>query len=318
MIFDDTASQFSVNVAGNVAPTSMTFSNATHNYTIGSTGGFSIVGTSSLITAGSGTVTLNNVNTFTGPITISAGQLVIGGSGQLGAGTNAGAITDNGILNYNSSAAQTLSGVVSGSGQLVLNSGSLTLSAANTFIGSTIIPDGTSGATLHLTGGGSLASANIYVGGGGVLDVSGIAFTLGNGQNLEGKGAVNGSVNAASGSGMYPGTNGVYGTITFSNNLTLATGALAYFDLGTLTSGPNDQIVVNGNLILNGNIIHLKAPNTSASLATGSYTLFTSANPVTVNGSLSLIWDVSPVNAANYSIGVAGNSIVLQYSGAAR
>jgi len=34
-----------------------------------------------------------------------------------------------------------------------------------------------------------------------------------------------------------------YGTITFSKNLTLATGALAYFDLGTLTSGPNDQIV---------------------------------------------------------------------------
>ena len=235
----------------------------------------------------------------------------------MGAGTNAAAITDNGILNYNSSAAQTLSGVVSGSGSLLLNNGSLTLSAANTFTGSTIIPDGVSGATLYLTGAGALASANIYVGSGGALDVSGVAFTLGSGQNLEGKGAVNGSVIAGSGSGIYPGTNGTYGTITFSNNLTLATGALAYFDLGTSVSGPNnDQVVVNGNLTLNGNVIHLKAPSALSSLAAGSYTLFSSAYPVTVNGSLSLVWDVAPVNAANYSIGVAGNSIVLQYSGA--
>ncbi len=143
-----------------------------------------------------------------------------------------------------------------------------------------------------------------------------MAFTLGNGQNLEGKGAVNGSVIAGSGSGIYPGTNGTYGTITFSNNLTLATGALAYFDLGTSVSGSNDKVVVNGGLTLNGNVIHVKAPSTSSSLAAGSYTLFTSANPVTVNGSLSLVWDVAPVNAANYSIGVAGNSVVLQYSGA--
>jgi len=56
-----------------------------------------------------------------------AGQLVIGGSGQMGAGTNAAAITDNGILNYNSSAAQTLSGSSPGAASLILNNGSLTL-----------------------------------------------------------------------------------------------------------------------------------------------------------------------------------------------
>ncbi len=150
----------------------MTFSNSTHNYTIGSSGGYSIGGTASLTTTGSGTVTLNNVDSFTGPITISAGQLVISG-GQLGASTNTAAITDNGILNYNSSAAQILSGVVSGSGSLVLNNGSLTLTAANTFTGNTIIPDGVSGASLYLTGTGALASANLYVGSGGTLDVSG-------------------------------------------------------------------------------------------------------------------------------------------------
>jgi fibronectin-binding autotransporter adhesin len=63
-------------------------------------------------------VTLSGVNTFTCNTTIRAGTLQIGGAGSLGAGSCAGAIGDNGTLEYSSSATQTLSGVTSGAGGL--------------------------------------------------------------------------------------------------------------------------------------------------------------------------------------------------------
>ena len=153
------------------------------------------------------------------------------------------------------------------------------------------------------------------MGAGATYDVSLISgYTLGAGYNLMGSGTVTGAVVAASGAGIYGGTDGTYGTNTFNNNLTLATGAAAYFDLGASATGLNDQIVVNGNLTLNGNVIHLKAPSTSVSLDVGDYTLFSSANLVTVNGSLSLVWDVPPANAAKYSLLVAGNTVLLHYA----
>ena len=153
-----------------------------------------------------------------------------------------------------------------------------------------------------MTGTGALASANLYVGSGGTLDVSGVAFTLGNGQNLEGKGAVNGSVNAASGSGIYRRHGWNLWHETFNNNLTLASGAAVYFDLGASATGPNDQIVVNGNLTFNGNVIHLKAPSTAAILDMASdYTLFSSPNLITVASTPTIVWDVPPATPPNTS-----------------
>ena len=93
---------------------------------------------------GIGTLTLTGTNTYTGATTISAGTLEIGGAGQLGSGSYAGAIVNNGILNYNSSANQTLSGVISGSGELLKeNTSTLTLSGTNTYAGGTRIEGGT-------------------------------------------------------------------------------------------------------------------------------------------------------------------------------
>ena len=104
---------------------------------------------------------LSGSNTYSGATTISAGTLTINGAGQLGGGNYPGAIANSGVLNCNSSAAQILSGVVSGSGPLSKNgSGTLTLSAANTYTGATIVSNGIF--TLN----GAISNANVTVAGG--------------------------------------------------------------------------------------------------------------------------------------------------------
>jgi autotransporter-associated beta strand protein len=127
--------------------------------------------------ASSSTLTLLGVNTYTGPTTVSAGTLQIGGAGTLGAGSYSGAIVNNGTFEYSSSAAQTLSGAISGSGSLVKDTSSsvLTLTGTNAYTGATTINAGT------LRGGAantfSDASATT-VAGGGTLDLGGFNQTV--------------------------------------------------------------------------------------------------------------------------------------------
>ena len=74
--------------------------------------------TGALTKTNSGTLNLSGVNTYTGTTTISAGTLAITGSGSLNSGSYAGSIVDNATFIYSSSATQTLSGVISGTGAL--------------------------------------------------------------------------------------------------------------------------------------------------------------------------------------------------------
>ena len=117
----------------------------------------------SLTKTGAATLTLTGVNTYDGSTTVSAGTLKISGAGQLGGGTYAGAITDNATLHIGTTAAQTLSGSISGSGTLVKsNSGTLTISnTGNTFSGTTSV----NGGTLNLTG-ATGSTSKLAVGGG--------------------------------------------------------------------------------------------------------------------------------------------------------
>ncbi len=101
-----------------------------------------IQNTANLTTAGN--VVLTGTNTYVGTTTIGGGTLTIGGSGTLGSGAYANTIDNSGTLNYASSADQTLSGVMSGAGGIVMNgSGTLTLTAANTHTGDTVVNSGT-------------------------------------------------------------------------------------------------------------------------------------------------------------------------------
>ncbi len=97
-----------------------------------------------------GTLTLIGSNTYRGATTVSAGTLNIGGAGRLGSGTYAGniAIAGGASLTYNSSAAQNLTGTISGGGSLTMSgTGTLYLNPGGANIGAT--PNSfTGGATL--------------------------------------------------------------------------------------------------------------------------------------------------------------------------
>ena len=104
-----------------------------------------ISGGGQLIQSGSGTLTLTAKNTYTGGTTVGPSRtLILSGAGELGNGTYAGAITNNGAFEYNGTNGFTLTGIISGAGELVLNPGGalgnqLYLKGNNTYSGLTEI-----------------------------------------------------------------------------------------------------------------------------------------------------------------------------------
>jgi autotransporter-associated beta strand protein len=122
---------------------------------------------------GTGTITLNGNNTYTGTTTINTGTLAIAASGRLGGGTYSGNISNNAAFIYSGTNNQTLSGIISGSGSLTKNSSStLTLSGNNTFSGGLTLNNGTltigisSTASGGLVSSGATGSGNVTLNGG--------------------------------------------------------------------------------------------------------------------------------------------------------
>ncbi len=73
--FDDTASgNFNVQITGDVAPAAVTFNNSANDYTLTSNGGV-ITGETGLVKDGSGMLTINSQNTFTGDTVINQGTV---------------------------------------------------------------------------------------------------------------------------------------------------------------------------------------------------------------------------------------------------
>ena len=186
--------------------------------------------------------------------------------------------------------------------------GTLFLGGTNTYAGNTIISNGT--LSIYPNNGlVRLASTNIIVQPGAVFDVSqATAFTIASSgaQNLLGNGTNTGDLIVNSGGQIYAGLSNAYGTNTFANNLTLASGAGADIALGTVSTGntSNGLFVVSGNLTLNGNAIKIWAPSTSANLATsgGDYVLFSVGGTLTGSPVTTPVWAVQPANAANFVV----------------
>lgn len=98
-----------------------------------------------LIKQNSGTLVLTHPNnSHAGEIAINAGTLTVSGAGRLNNGDQAMPVINNATMIFNSTANQTISGVISGAGSLAkTNSGTLTLTGANTMSGAVTVNGGT-------------------------------------------------------------------------------------------------------------------------------------------------------------------------------
>ncbi len=220
-----------------------------------------ISGSGSLSQNGAGTLVLAADNTYAGVTNINAGVLQIGNGGTVGS-LGAGGVIDNGSLIFNRSDALAFSSVISGSGAVAQSgSGTLVLSAANTYSGTTTINAGTLSIASNANLGAVATSAPLNINGGTLLTSA--TFTMDNAGNNK-RGIIIGG-----------------GGATISNNsatqLTVTgvvsgTGSLTKTGIGTtLLSGANtysgDTIVRNGALVISG------APTGSGALTVTGGTL---------------------------------------------
>jgi autotransporter-associated beta strand protein len=211
-------------------------SNSTFNGTIQDNGSFM----ATLIKVGSGTLTLNGANTFSGLTTISNGLIAVGGNLALStnlvtlaggglAGASGGGTLTNTINLKNSatfvagtSSNLTLVGAITNSGELTkTGAGTLTLAGTNTYTNATTVSSG----TLVVNG----ATTNS-------------AITVDSGAALCGVGRV-GTVMILSNATLSAGDTSAVGTLT-ATNLTLAEGAKVAWDYNASMS---DLVTVNGS-----------------------------------------------------------------------
>jgi autotransporter-associated beta strand protein len=155
-----------------------------------------------------------------------------------------------------------------GGGLTKIGTGTLTLTATNTFAGPTTVSNG----TLAMAGSGKVSQcALISVLGGATLNVSGRSdqtLTLASGQTLTGAGKVIGNLNAAAGSIVNPGTG--IGTLTVQSNITLNGTLLMELNrtnsqncdllvstAGTINAGGTLTVTNLGPALQAGDIFHL-------------------------------------------------------------
>jgi fibronectin-binding autotransporter adhesin len=179
--------------------------------------GAAITGSAGLTKSGTGTLALTGIDTYTGGTTVSTGTLQIGNGGSTGG--IIGNITDNSVLAFDNTGltpmtTTTSSGgvithtpnTISGSGSVLLMTGTLMLPGADSYQGGTTV----NGGTLQIGNASSLGSAsNPLVVNGGTIDLNGFSTT----------------VSTLNGTGGTILTNGAPGTLTITSGGTFA-GAL--------------------------------------------------------------------------------------------
>ena len=289
VLFDDTATgTTTVNLTTTLSPAAITVNNSAKTYSFGGPGGLS--GATGLTKQGSGMLMLTNsgTNSFTGPVTIGAGSVQLGGSanrlptnavvtladatgvvldlnGQnqwlsalVGGGSSGGDVSLGSATLTLSGNGSEFAGVISGGGGVIkTNSGTQVLSGANTYGSGTIVYGGTL-TVANATGSGI---------GNGSLLITGGTLQLGNGGSAgsiaqgtitnNGTLAINRSddvtfTNLVSGTGnlskLAMNIVTIPGTNSYSGSTSISDGALRIMDPGALGSSSSTLTISSSQL----------------------------------------------------------------------
>ncbi len=264
----------------------------TLDYTSSST----ITGSGSLIKTGTGTLLLEGTDTFTGGLYIQAGTLAANSQAALGAVPSPGSnlyglhLSDGatfqiqfgswatnrqlelvggagGVANVDVTGSFTheRDGLVTGAGKLdALGTGTLILTAANTYSGGTIVEHGV--LQVNNGSGSATGAGDVTVQNSGTL--SGLPLALGTYANITG--TISGSVEIKN-TGALLARSG--GTLTLGG-LTLDGGSLSTFQLGAVTSTPAINITANNGFTLPASGSSTISIVNTGAMAAGTYHLF--------------------------------------------
>jgi fibronectin-binding autotransporter adhesin len=225
------------------------------------------IGGTTLTKAGPGTLVLTSSNTYTGATFLLSGTLSISVNNQLGdAPTGAAVNLNGGTLQATSTFLLANGSVTAGRRAIVLggNGGTIDVTGSNNLTVSGVISQavGGNGITKTNTGTLTLSGANTYTGptniSGGTLVVQGSISsssmtTVSNGGIIGGAGTI-GALDIKNGGIVSPGTSP--GTLTASNSATFESGGSYKLELrtqGVGTAGTDwDKLAVTGSLDLSG------------------------------------------------------------------
>jgi autotransporter-associated beta strand protein len=174
------------------ASTGLLYGDAAGTFTVNKVSGTDSYGgiiqnVGTFIKDGAGTLSLthaDNNTTFPGALTVNNGVLELGGAGRFNAGSYNGAISlssNSSVLQIATSANQTLSGAISGSGSLIKSgAGTLTVSGSNSYSGETTVNGGklNVNANMTLTGTVTVNGGELGTGNGSTLTNNGGGFVL--------------------------------------------------------------------------------------------------------------------------------------------
>ncbi|MBB2974381.1 autotransporter-associated beta strand repeat-containing protein, partial [Mesorhizobium sp. RMAD-H1] len=255
-----TGSQFEIASGGMVVDTA--------GFDVATAAGNVVSGAGTLTKVGAGTLTLSGANTFSGGLTVNGGTAAAGAAGAFSSGLLTvadGATAD--LAGFD----QTVSGLASpgtaGTASIRLGAGRLTVDQAtgtsSSFAG---VISGTGGLTKANAGTLTLSGANSYTGtttvSGGTLVVNGDqsaatgATSVASGATLTGAGTLGGAVSVASGGRLLSQNDATLGpsALDIKGNLTLASGANLDYAFGTTPNTDPDGLLIDvtGDVDLGG------------------------------------------------------------------
>ena len=270
--FDDSATGLTdITIATSMTPSAVVFENTARIYSLGGPG--NIAGSTSVVKSGTAVVRFTNTtaNTYTGGTLINEGVIELGDGVTIGAGSlGTGAITNNGVFRINRPDGYTVLSAISGTGNIALMGGNLTVAgAAGTFGGTVDI-----GVTRRLTVSNAMTISGAVSGSGSLLKDGAGQLVLASAGTYTGGTTVTGGtllVQASGAAGTGPIAIGTAGRLLLEPGVTLANAVTVNANSPGVGLG---AIQVNGVAV--GNVVLGGSVTITGAMANGGHIVGTS------------------------------------------